>query len=419
MTRTSTALLTLATLLSWGAMAMAENKIVTTKDGQSYEGEVVQSGDRVTITPRGGAKVTLFKANVASIEAAPTIESQFRGRLAKLQKNDAKGRVELANWAVTKNELGLAMEALDGAIAIDPNYEEAIQLRSTLAKARKAAATSSARTAAPKKAVTPDAAAAAPDDAAATTPPARDAAPKKDHKPPKTRMVTNDEINRIRQLELQKDDAVTIRLQNGVKQRYITSTPDLSPVEFNKLTATQQGMDILNHGNAKLHSDVIIATDPATMSQFKSTVQRNVLVGCAAASCHGRGPTGVGGEKGGDFLLHNPADKTPEMYTNFMLMQGYKTTVDGKDRLMIDRARADNSLVLQYGLPLQDADIPHPEVQNFRPMFKGKNDPKYKAISEWISRTLAPVQPEYGVDLTKEPPQGSGKPAKPAERPAS
>lgn len=417
MTRIFTALLTIAVVLIWGIMARAENKIVTTNDGQSYEGEVTQSGDRVIITPRGGAKITLFKANVASIEVAASTEKQFRDRLAKLNKDDARGRVGLANWAVKKNELGLAMEALDGAIAINPNDEEAIQLRSTLAKARKAASNSSTKTASPKKAGASDAPA-APDQNTKKSPPG-EAAEKKDRNPTKTRLVTSEEINRIRQLELQNGDAVTVRLQNGVKQRYISSMPDLSPVDFNKLTPVEQGVDILNHGSPKLRPDVIIATDPVTMSKFKSTVQRNVLAGCAASSCHGRGPTGVGGEKGGDFLLHNPADKTPEMYTNFLLMQAYKTTLDSKSRLMIDRARADDSLVLQYGLPLRDADFPHPEVQNFRPMYKGKNDPKYRAISEWISRTLAPVQPDYGIDLTEEPPQGSGKPGKPAERPAS
>ena len=57
-------------------------------------------------------------------------------------------------------------------------------------------------------------------------------------------------------------------------------------------------------------------------------------------------------------------------------MQDFKTTIDGKERAVIDRPRPENSLVMQYGLPLRDADTPHPEAQNFRPLFKGRNDPK-------------------------------------------
>ena len=81
---------------------------------------------------------------------------------------------------------------------------------------------------------------------------------------------------------------------------------------------------------------------------------------------------------------------------------------------MIDRAHPEKSLLLLYGLPPRDSDLPHPEVKNFQPMFRGTNDPKYKAMYEWMSRTLAPLAPEYDVDLSKPAKEkGTTRPAGP------
>jgi hypothetical protein len=92
------------------------------------------------------------------------------------------------------------------------------------------------------------------------------------------------------------------------------------------------------------------------------------------------------------------------MYTNFLLVQGYKPKkpIEGKDYVMLDRVNPEDSLLLLYGLPQQDSPLPHPKVKNFRPIFKGRNDPKYKAIVDWATHTLAPIAPDYGIDLTQE-----------------
>jgi hypothetical protein len=209
-------------------------------------------------------------------------------------------------------------------------------------------------------------------------------------------MVTPREINRIRQKEWQKGDKVAVRFQNDVKRRYLASS-DFTPQEFNKMTPPEQAFEILDNGASRLHADVVIANDPYAIAQYKSVVQRNVLPGCATSGCHG-------GTKAGDFVLHNPAAKDAHTYTNFILIQDYQLTgEDGRRHMLIDRAHPEESLLAQFGLPPRDSDMPHPKVQNFRPLFKGRNDPRYRAMVDWIEGTLAREKPEYGVDLSKPP----------------
>jgi hypothetical protein len=76
---------------------------------------------------------------------------------------------------------------------------------------------------------------------------------------------------------------------------------------------------------------------------------------------------------------------------------------------MIDRAHPEDSLLLQYGLPRNEAKVPHPDVQGFRPAFRrGRDDTKYQAIARWIGSSLlidAPLTPDYGIQY--DPPTGA------------
>jgi hypothetical protein len=383
--------------LLWAAAAasFAAPGTVTTRDGQVFEGEITEKGDLVTVMTKGNIPVRINKANVTSIERAGSVKEQFEKRLAKLAKNDAAGRVALADWALGKQEYDLAMDALDGAIAIDPNNEAALSMRRTVQTRRSLQRSQDATT---RKSATATTAPAGEPRAAAGRQ-RGDAGPTSTESAAgggPTRLVTPREINRIRQMELRAGDKVRVNLQNQVKQRYVANSS--TPLqEFNRKTPIQQAMEILKEGPDKLHPDVVVATDPATLAQFKSNVQRYVLPGCASAQCHGVGNKDV------KFTLRNPADKDPEAYTNFLLLQEYKMTVNGKERSMIDRTRPEDSLVLLMGLPPRDSSVPHPDVQNFRPVFRGSNDRNYQSILDWMEHSLGALPPDYGIDLHKPP----------------
>lgn len=386
--------------------------VVTIKDGSTFEGDITEQGNIVIIKRGNEQPVKLNKANVANIEykaiatpppappgtAAPSPNAAtFHAQMAKLAKNDVPGRIKLAQQMLDKKEYDLSLEALDSAIAIDPNSEDALKMRRSVLKLRHLARQSAGQ---PDAAMPPDDQGAPADGGR----PPRDGASTRHSA--KTRMVTPEEINRIRQLELQKGEKVQVTLENDVKRRYQQSS-EFTPQQFAAMTPQDQAAQILSNGNSQMRQDVMIKSDPLSLSQFKSGIHRIVLTGCAMASCHGTP------NKAGDFFLHNPAGKDVDLYTNFMLMQTYKTEINGKELLMVDRARPENSLVLQYGLPQDAAEWPHPKAQNFKPVFKGKSDPKFKQTDEWLRHTLAPIAPDYGIDLTKDA-EGNGATTRPA-----
>ena len=441
------------------AVVFARPGRVTTKQGKTFEGDVTERGQSVEVRMADGKTVRLNKANV-EVAYDASIEDQFNERMSKLKDNDSAGRLELARWAFDQGEYSLALDALDAAIDIDPNNEEARAYRRNVQKHQEmlrrsgkgkakgnggnsdAADDAGAADGGEEEAMADDEGGNAgggddggADDTGAEEGNRRGNARGNDgdggrgnrRQAVKTRLVTPQEINRIRQLEWQKGDKAQVRFENDVRRRYLASS-EFTPQQFNKLTPAEQVSEILSNGSSRLHRDVIINSDPFALQQFKNVVQRAVLPGCATAACHG-------GNKAGNFVLHNPANKDPEAYTNFLLLQQYTGGGDAgakdqqgrvggqrKDRdrdagdgdeeegrggrtyAMVDRTRPEDSLLLLYGLA--DSNVPHPKAQNFRPIFKGRNDPRYRQIVEWMGQTLAPIAPDYGIDLTKDPEDG-------------
>src|SRR5688572_29828685 len=100
-------------LTAAGGPAWAKPGTVTTRDGQTYEGEITEKGEVVTVMMKGNIPVRINRANVSGIEYAGSVKEQFEQRMAKLGKEDAVGRVELAQWALDKKEYDLSMDALD------------------------------------------------------------------------------------------------------------------------------------------------------------------------------------------------------------------------------------------------------------------------------------------------------------------
>lgn len=81
--------------------------------------------------------------------------------------------------------------------------------------------------------------------------------------------------------------------------------------------------------------------------------------------------------------------------TNFYILS--QTLIDGKR--MIDRNAPEESLLLQWGLPLKDAKFPAPAVPKWRPYFKGPDDPRFKDMVKWIeSMHRFNQDSDYGID---------------------
>jgi hypothetical protein len=361
--------------------------IVQTLDGHTFQGEITQDDKYITITLHN-ISTRLDKRNVAKITYTESLDDQFTGRLSKLAADDVKGRLDLATWASDNQRPDLAVIALQDARKIDPtNRDAAIALdnaqRQIDLDARRGTPTE-----------TPPA-------AGATSKPAETAPAKVvvEH-----RLLTDDEINIIRQKEMTSNDSrIRVRLDNGVVSRFLAAV-DTDAVAFRQLPASAQALEILDANDPKLNNDVRIVTDPQPLLTFKARIYPLIAASCASTACHG-------GTAGGSFGLF-PGTSAQAVYTNFYILQTYVKNVAGTQYSAINRTLPDQSLVLEFALPDGVGDVSHPKVPDYRARFRDRRDPTYQTIFNWIN-DLKPIAPRYGIavapDLPPPPPDAPAK----------
>jgi hypothetical protein len=392
--------LALACVLVLASVSLARQGVVITQDGQRFPGDVSEQATSVRILQRDAKgneqRVDISKANVKDIVYADQVAEQVRQQRQRLDRRDVQGRIGIAQFAMQNNAYESARDVLEEAQQIEPNNQQVKDLLKTVnaqIRMQRGETPQTQPTGAASQPTTEMATGAT--GATATTRPAM-VGPQR-----AVRMVTAEEINRIRQIEWDRKEPVRVRVDQGVRQRFLAAHANISQAEFSRGTPLQQAALILDQGNPDLFPGIHILTDPATISTFKTRVQR-VLTGqggCAATGCHA-GPNA----KGGSFFLFTPANTEAATYSNFLILQKYAMNVKNVQRLMVDREFPDKSLLLQFMLPVNVGDPPHPEgAANFRPLVKMTTDVRFRQVSDWI-RSLAAVLPDYGVDLSQEAP---------------
>ena len=369
----------------FASLLFARQGVVITSDGKRFEGDISDTGNAyevVSMDPnRANAvnRLKIPKPAVKDIIYADNVGQAIKIEQGKLAPDDVNGRVDLAKWAIQNRAYEAARDVLEEAKKIDPNNKDVNSLLTTVYAQLHI------------KPGTPATVPAAADGAPAATQPTSSAAPK--------RMVTTDEINRIRQLEWNQKDPIRIRIDADARQKFLAGS-GMSPAEFQRLPPEQQAIQILNNGKKDLAAGVHILSDPPSVSDFHKLQRAFFLPGCAAGNCH----SGTS-SKGGNFYLYN-ADTPAAIYTNFLTMQTFAKKIDVQ-RYLIDRQHPDGSLLLQYMLPPDVAETPHPPAGNYKGAVKIKNDPKFQQANNWV-QSLNPVLPNYDIDLTTDAPKKEG-----------
>jgi hypothetical protein len=236
----------------------------------------------------------------------------------------------------------------------------------------------------------------------ATPPATQPAAPTTRTSEAPKRMVTPEEINRIKMLEWNQKDPINVFIDRDVAEKYLNNNPNMTRQEFARLPKEQQAIDIMTD-RPDLDSGIHFRSDPAPVSDFHIRIQRILVQGCAAAGCHG----GTNA-KGGNFYLYS-GDTPPVYYTNYLTLQTFAPKVKDVPMPLIDRQNPENSLILQYLLPPEVAVNPHPAALPYKGLVKSSKDPRYQSVYAWI-RELNPLLPDYNIDLTKEPPKKENGP---------
>ena len=220
-------------------------------------------------------------------------------------------------------------------------------------------------------------------------------------------------MNSIRLYELNATDKTSIRFENDVKKRFV-EFKNRQYAQFNKLRPVEQALDILGNGDAKMINDVKVMGDPSAMLDFRKTILPVMLNSCATVNCHGNAAAG-----GVQFVT--PAASDADAYTNFYLLTQWGKGVGSEgggffggssERKMIERGQGERSLLANYMLPKNLAEIPHPTVAGYDLVFRSKDDPRYKQLLNWMNLSLKSPPPDYGIDFAvPKPGNASTQPA--------
>jgi hypothetical protein len=220
------------------------------------------------------------------------------------------------------------------------------------------------------------------------------------------RFIKPKDINSIRQQEMLLDtnreiaaanQNIPIRFEHEVNRRYARDLAKRPAGEFLALTQLQQAREIFEFGPPEMRNDIKVMRDPQALFEYRRLVQPYVLQNCATSQCHG-------GANGGRLQLINPAESDGATYTNFYVLQSITKKAPSSGKVfskgeldVIDRMQPARSLLLEYSIPTNLAEHTHPDVQGYHPPLRGTDDPRYRAMSAWISNSLRP-DAKYGID---------------------
>ncbi|HUB24647.1 MAG TPA: hypothetical protein VL992_04385 [Tepidisphaeraceae bacterium] len=360
----------------------AKQGVIHLKDGSpDISGDITDdpsNPDSVSVNI-GGIETSIPRSNISSIDYAADLDAEFKARMSKLDPKDIAGRLQVAQWASDNNRYDLARQAVLGALAIDPNDAQSLQMLKTITS-EMALTQGTAPAPAPAN-----------PGANGVTP----VQPVRPIQPVAKNYLSDADINIIRQLEMKPTDYdIRVQFKNDVRNRYLAASGE-QPRPFYAQPLLAQAREILNNGDPSLAKDIHFVSDPSSLLYFHIHIQPIVVNGCAASGCHDAS-TAAGG-----FGLYTHDLSTPAWYTDFYILQTYSyqnKSAQGASQgaqLMVDRTYPDQSLILQYGLPARLAETPHPAVPNFHQVYTGPNDPRYLLVRNWIAEMLKPSGGDY------------------------
>ena len=371
-----------ALVLTLSAAVWAEQKTVILKDGRRFTGEVTKTATGYEIRLRGSSTIS-FPINIDQVLRVEDVADplkEYRDRLAKVSPNDPEALYQLADWAVKQDMYAQGRELLDRALKIKPDHENSRLLLKLVEMKMASGQTTPGSGPGPRPLVGPTATRGAED------------------KTLLDRMVKEEDIYRMRLMEVKPDERVLVEFRNSVLERFIKANRgQLIFAEpngertFTGWPNARKARYILDNTDREsfgVRDDILIKADPQVFRDFRTVVWPVVRESCATSTCHG-GAKGAGRLKLYDLTIAD--DRV--LYTNFYIL-----TASGRgDQPLVNRASRENSLLLQHGLPRDLARSPHPQA--IAAPFTSREDKKYRLIDEWIGTLRYPfLEPGYRVN---------------------
>ncbi len=412
----SLALVSVAIVLLAVSAASAKTAIVYTNDRETpYRGEFVnETADRFIIRSKSGINIPIPKNKIRKIEWELTLTEQYEQKRKAIADDDGAGRYKLARWAYDQNTAegdALAKRELESLMLTQPDHKPAKTLHGlVVARVEK-------RKADQLNAQDNDHNRPKPD------PPANGDKP---DKPKAPATLDREQCNTLKVYVLEVDSRPPPRLSIAPKvleefyEQY-RANPALSEYggragknRFKNLKAHEQLMLMFDAKARDYYGKVIVRNEPAPLREYRTKWQRVLVLSNLRHFPE---------QTKGVYLLTDKAKATTEAYAYTNLLMLHRATHDGQK--FIDPEQPRQSLLLQWALPRDDADFPAPEAARWRPIFRGKDDPRVGEFVAWVESfyafgtsfpiEFAPPKPE---DATEAEPQAEGEqPKTPAQTP--
>jgi hypothetical protein len=366
--------------------------IVVLRDGQSREGIIIADEFEHVILEVEGIRTRLLREIVDRVILKPTFQQQYEQFVSTLDQTLPQRTILMCRWLMDQRRYDLAKKHLQQMLdeADDPRkFPEASRLLRVVeaqlvlqGDARRGQADSNGEA----------------DDHYRSVPDDDDVEIVADFP---GGLLSRDDVNLIRvyELDFTNPPRVTVRpetirrlmssyathpamptSQSGRNQLYRADPLDIVKLMF-ELRARE------------LYGEVQVHSEPHAMNIFRRHVHDNWLLN-NCARCHS-------GPDAGRFMLHRNGYRDERVrYTNFMILE--RLQLDPQWPL-VNYAEPEMSLIIQHGLPREDARLPHPDVPGWTPVFtRGRDRLKQESI-RWIESMMQP-RPEYPVEY--EPPRG-------------
>lgn len=382
--------------------------VVFLRNGQSREGVIIEDTFEHVLIEIEGIRARLLRETVDHVVLTPTFEQTYRRFKAALLPDHPYQHLELCRWLFQERKYELCKEELDALLA-----------KSELVEARRLMRLVDAQLAliGPAKGE-PKAPARQPADDESDSESSSDG-------PIANRpgILTHEEVNLIRVYEIDFDRPPRVLIEAPTIQKLIETYSDNklipgSRAERNALFNADP-LDLVEHlffelKARELYPEIKVITEPYALNQFRIHVHNTWLMNnCASTDCHG-------GKFGGRLMLHRSGYRDARVrYTNFLILDRLK--LDPELPPLIDYDQPMNSLLIQYGLPREEARYPHPEVPNWSPAFTPGSRKGVNATVDWIKAMMYP-HPEYPVAFeppTPTDPMPAAAPSEPAVEPTT
>lgn len=374
------------------------------KSGDRLEGEFV-SGDEHRLTLRiSGVSLNIDRGTIERQTILAPQAERYRKMRAQIADDDADRLVTLAEWLQRRRMFTEALAEIDAALQADPTHAEGLRMKRVVEQlAELAERKGSGERAEEDKERQIDEARRFP------------TRPKVNEFP----LLTPEQINIIKVYEVDLRDPPKMTIPRETIQKLIIRFGDdpLIPESREAREAflrkpPEEILDVMFRLRARdMYDQVNVIGQPRSMQLFRDEVHAGWLVtSCASTACHG------GSDSGRLRLFNYRPTADASVYTNFLILDRFETR-DGKR--LIDTEDPERSLLLQMGLPRDDARVPHPRIPGWQPAFRNREARRYLQAIEWI-RSLYRPRPEYPVEYvlpgTPDPADGPPGPNEPVER---